>query len=489
MPLWIALHLPLLSLEVFRLRWSAEALAIVFEQERVVALSASARALGVEPGMRRAGALLLAADAMHHERDRQREAQTLHDAAMALLQYSPMLAAAEEDTLLIDISASLRLFGGIRRLCRRIRHTAGRLGLSVRLGCAPTAQAAWLLARDHGKSGRGARALTMPTLTRLIDRLRPDLLPAARAHNEWLQGIGCRSLGQLRRLPRNGLQRRCGQPLLKALDCAYGRAPELFDWIVAPPAFDARIELPDRIEQAQALLHATQRLLVQMIGWLSAGQLAVRQIVLQLEHERGRQAIAPTPVHILLAEASWHEEHLLRLLRERLARIELTAPVIAISLAASQVEAMAIPSQTLFPEPGGNKEDHQRLIELLTARLGADAVLQAAPQADHRPDAANAWAPVLHAAAAAPLPAGLPRPTWLLRQAIALTLREHRPFYGSVLKMVSPPERIEAGWWNGAAVTRDYFIAEGRDHAHYWIYRERLGGQAQAHWYLQGLFG
>ena len=86
-----------------------------------------------------------------------------------------------------------------------------------------------------------------------------------------------------------------------------------------------------------------------MTGWLNAKQLAVNRIALQLEHERGRQAIAPTPLDILLAQASWHEAHLLRLLKERLAQLTLAAPVIAISLAAVQVEAMAVPNQTLFP--------------------------------------------------------------------------------------------------------------------------------------------
>jgi protein ImuB len=488
MPLWIALYFPLLPLEVFRPRWSNEVAAVVFERDRgdrVVALSASAAALGVQIDMRRAGVLLLAEDALCHDRDPQREAQTLQDAALALLQYSPLLADGGAATLLIDISASLRLFGGIRRVCRRIRQTVEQLGLSVYLGCAPTAQAAWLLAQNGG-----ARVLSMRTTIRLADRLPLHLLPAARVHLAWLQGIGCHTLGQLRSLPRAGLQRRCGPFLLETLDRAYGGIPELFDWIAAPPAFHARIELPDRIEQAEALLFAARHLLIQMTGWLSVKQLAVSRIVLQLEHERGRQAIAPTPVDIVLAQASWHEEHLLRLLKERLTQINLAAPVIAISLAARHVVAMAVPNQTLFPEPGGSSEDHQRLIELLSARLGADAVLQPAAQADHRPEAANQWVPALENVAASPLaPENLARPSWLLPTAQALSIREHRPFYRSVLKVVSPPERIEAGWWNAQLVTRDYFVAEGRDHAHYWIYRERIGQHAQPHWYLHGLFG
>ena len=71
----------------------------------------------------------------------------------------------------------------------------------------------------------------------------------------------------------------------------------------------------------------------------------------------------------------------------------------------------------------------------------------------------------------------LPRPVWLLAKPIALLMRNHRPFYGSPLKMASTPERIEAGWWSQAHA-RDYFIAEGQDNAHYWVYRERIAGMA-----------
>ena len=59
------------------------------------------------------------------------------------------------------------------------------------------------------------------------------------------------------------------------------------------------------------------------------------------------------------------------------------------------------------------------------------------------------------------------------------------------MTIASTPERIEAGWWNGAQ-TRDYFVAEGLDHAHYWVYRERIvgGGEESApRWFLHGLFG
>jgi len=86
-----------------------------------------------------------------------------------------------------------------------------------------------------------------------------------------------------------------------------------------------------------------------------------------------------------------HEEHLIRLLKERLGRLELSAHVIALRLEASQVAPMLPPTAALFPEPGGTPADYHRQLELLIARLGADSVLAPAPRADYRPEISNRW--------------------------------------------------------------------------------------------------
>jgi protein ImuB len=342
------------------------------------------------------------------------------------------------------------------------------------------------------------RALKMQSLARRLDRLPASTPPPARPFAAWFEGIGCFTLGDMRRLPRPGLQRRCGRALIDMLDAAHGSLPELFEWIEPPTTFEARIELFDRIENADALLAGAHRLVLQLTGWLCARQLAVERITLLLEHERGRVARPPTPVDIALAEPTWRDEHLVRLLKERLAKLVLEAPVIGLRLEAQQLQPMAPPSETLFPEPGGTEDDRTRMLELLVARLGPDNVLQALPQADYRPEVANAWAPVQQkvreserAAQMPPDVHSLPRPSWILAKPIALLMRNHRPFYGSPLKMASNPERIEAGWWSQSQ-TRDYFVAEGQDHALYWVYRERIVGaaeDAEPRWFLHGLFG
>ncbi|CAN5266394.1 DNA polymerase Y family protein [soil metagenome] len=484
----------MLALETFRPRWS-EPIGelpiphVVIDRERVLVINQAAAVSGVRIGMRRGGVAAISPGISMHERDAAREQAAWDSVALTLLQYTPEVALAQEDSLLLDVSASLRAFGGLLRLCRLVRASVLTLGFTPQLGVAPTAQGAWLLARYRpGRSrARQRRVLRMPQLIMRLDALPCSLLPAARPYHDWLHGIGCRTLGAMRKLPRAGLLRRCDKDMLQALDCAYGEAPELFVWVEAPQSFSVRLELPDRIDYAEALLFAARRLIVQMIGWLVALQLAVSHFVLSLEHERGRVAIAPTPLEIMLAEPAWHEEHLIRLLKERLGRLELCAPVIAIRLDAARVSAMLPPNESLFPEPGGTAADFHRLLELLTARLGNDSVLAPAPQADHRPEICNAWLPVATTRfSLAADQAAIERPFWLLEKPIALTMRNNRPFYGSPLKLICGPERIEAGWWDGALVARDYFIAQGSEAACYWVYRERA--KQEAGWFLQGLF-
>lgn len=493
MQLWIGLHLSHLPLEVFHANWSSDSVAVVLDQEKVLGVSRTARAAGIKPGMRRGGVLMLEPEAHIHDRSPQKETEALQAVAMAMLQYTPEVAEAEESTLLLNVGASLRLFGGVRSLCRRVRADLRTLGFTGRVSCAPTARSAWLLAR----CGAG-RVVKHQTMVRRVDSLPALAIPAARSHGGWFEGLGCETIAHLRRLPRPGLQRRCGRQLLDTIDSAMGTAPELFEWIEPATTFGAKIELFDRIENAELLLAGAQRLVTMLVGWLNAQQLAVERVTLLLFHERGRQARLPTPVEIVLGEPVWQGDHIIRLMKERLGRLELDAPAIEMALEATQLQPMAPQSDCLFPEPGGSEEDQIKCIELLVARLGGDAVRQSKPIADYRPEVANAWVSVQEnlreASVASQLPPNLDstmRPTWLLTKPIALLIRSNRPWYGSALRIVAGPERVEAGWWSDGAA-RDYYVAQDDAGSLMWIYLERLsstpeGGERR--FFLHGLFG
>lgn len=196
----------------------------------------------------------------------------------------------------------------------------------------------------------------MRSLERHLGALPFMVVPELRPFADWFDGLGCRVLSDIQRLPRAGLKKRCGVDLLDSLDRAYGLAPELHEWLELRPTFSARVELPDRVEHAEAILFSSRRLVVQLCGWLAAQQLALTHATITLEHERGRQALEPTLIEIALAEPTWHEKHLVRLLKERLGRTELEAAVIAVRLTASEVRAAERPAIRCSLSPVGQRK-------------------------------------------------------------------------------------------------------------------------------------
>ena len=480
------MYLPYLSLEAYLPTWMPDdAGLVILERDRVVAMSRAAAGSGVQHGMRRGGVLTLASTVALRDRDKQREDESLKALAVALMQFSPQVTVAAEATVLVDVGASLRLFGGIRRLRRKFAQTVEALALTGRLGVAPTGTGAWLLARY------GAAALGEASLRCKLGRIPVAVLPEARPVADWFKGLGCRTLDDVAHLPRTGLTRRTGPALLDALDRANGRQPEGFEWLTLPPTFRVKQELADRTERADLIAMCAEGLVEQLIGWLAGAHYSVSALSLLLDHERGREAIEPTRIAVAFSEATANRAHLLRLVRERINRVELPAAVLAVTLRVDEAEAATSQSESLFPEPGGTAADHARLMEVLAARLGDDKLRRLAPVPDHRPEVANRWLPLSDQTKATAAPTHLRRPLWLLNKPIALMMRQHRPYYGSPLRLMSQAERVEAGWWTDQIVARDYFVAEGSNHCCYWIFRERpaVADDDDGRWFLHGLFG
>ena len=210
MRFWISVHLPLLPLETFRTLWSDPGLHVVLEREQVLAVLIQAADAGVRIGMRGGSVAAIAPDAVLHERDPAHEQEVIDSIAMALLQYTPEVAHTAECSLVLDVTASLRAFGGRRALVRLVRASIAALGFTALIGTAPTAQGAWLLSRYavNGQGGQGSkwrRSIKLSTLRRRLDALPFTLLPDARPYQQWFEGIGCQTLADVKRLPREKL--------------------------------------------------------------------------------------------------------------------------------------------------------------------------------------------------------------------------------------------------------------------------------------------
>lgn len=513
--LWLAVHLPWLSLEAFVATLPAEQcrrpLALLADHQ-VQAVNAAAAAAGVQPGLKRATALALVPQLQFGQTDAARDAQALQAAVHAALAFTPAVAL-DGSTVLLEVAGSLRYFGGADALLTRLRQALQPLGHRVQIASAPTALGAALLARWRDDLGTGPHREDLCALQRLLDAAPVWLLGPGRTHWEALQGMGLRQLSDLLRLPRAGLARRFGEDLLDDLDRARGICPDPRVWLNAPERFDARLELAMRADHADQVLHAAAVLLAQLVAWAQARQSRVQAFTLQMHHEPRHRADAVTPpataLRIELAEAAADIAHLQALLRERLARVQLAAPTLELRLHCHEVVQQPAPNAELFPTRQSEQTGLLRLLERLRARLGDECVLQLQPVADHRPeracravpvDAGLLAAPPARAAAAArptaavPIAGGLPwpRPAWLLPEPLPLPDRQAMPWFeGRPLQLLAGPERIETGWWDGGLATRDYFIAQAADGSLVWVYRARLpvADAAEPLWFLQGRFG
>ena len=409
--------------------------------------------------------------------------------AWLALSFTPRVARLEE-AVVAEVSTTLKLFRGARALRQRLQQQAAQAGLALGpMAWAQTALGALALARN---------ADTTPgRLSERLDALPLSALSAAQAHHAMLARLGCQRLGELRRLPRTALAKRFGPALLTALDQAYGDLPEVHSWLTLPDRFDARLELPYRVEHAPVLLHFAAVLLRQLCAFLTARHAGVRALRLSWQHDamRARDVADSGELSIATADTTRDLPRLTRLLGEHLARTELAAPAGEISLSADTVLPLEESSSSLLPGPADPAErtTTNALLERLSVRLGAAHVREGRLREDHRLDHMQSW----HAWPAPPAialrrPSG-PQPTWLVQppQPLRSDARE-QPTYCGPLALVSGPHRVEAGWWEGACgmQARDYFVYRSATRGLLWVYHERPSSTAPAStgWFLHGVF-
>lgn len=542
--LWLGLHLPALSLESFLTTLSPEAAAqpvALLERQRIVAVNAAAQGLGVRPGMKRATAMALAPALLQGVADAQRDAQALRAVAHGLLAFTPTVVLVPPQSVLAEVQASLRCFGGPAMLWQRVQAALAPLGHRVQMAHAPGPLGAELLAcrrpdlavprhqtraslapppvapeATAGPGGAWSRDPAWAGLQQHLASLPAEcLLPGDANASAALQAMGLATLADLCRQPRAGLTRRFGQPLLLALDRAHGLVADPREPISPPLQFADRVDLHARTEHADALLAGAAVLLARMAAWARARHARVQRFELTLHHETrlrasslGEAGVHTSTMVVALAEPTADAAHWQAVLRERLQREPLAASVLSLTLRCDEPVLGPPPDAELFPSAAGAREGLLRLLERLQARLGPEGVQRLATSPDHRPERATTMAPVQGGPVASggaargragriishPTPPEvaqrLTRPVWLLASPQPLHERQARPWLdGHPLQLLGGPERIETGWWDGEPVARDYFIAQTHGGELLWLYRLRFAPPAgEPGWFLHGRF-
>ena len=220
-------------------------------------------------------------------------------------------------------------------------------------------------------------------------------------------------------------------------------------------------------------------------GFLRVRQRGITALQCRFHHYRA----PPTLCTLRLAAPETRCERFIRLLRERLATLTLPEPVRRCELRSGALTDRSEASKPLWSsgEHGhANAGEMPALVEHLRARLGVRAVHGIARVSEHRPE--NAWRVaepkwgwkmgtfLFASKRGAPeavrpfrqqirnVPISIPfrvrRPLWLLQAPRPLESQRGRPRHDGPLELLAGPERIESGWWDGADVQRDYYMAQ-----------------------------
>ena len=468
--------------------------------------------------------------ALHISTRTEPDAAAVQKAVVSLaLGLTPRVALVDE-AVLMDVTGSLRLFGGLARLmqllAQRLAAFFDENGLQPQVERAQGATS--LIALGRLRYQRGGSVVK-----KRVSQLPMHTLTAARPHLGVLERIGCRTWDDLLRLPRDGVARRFGAQLLEALDRARGSATDDYEWQLLPEHFEEKLELDALVIHAPALMAGVERLLVQLHAWLLGRQRGLCALKIIWHLDKRRDVPTTGELEVRTAQPAQDLRHVARLVAERLAQQKLPAPVHSLTLESLATEPLAdaaAATGSLLMEARKQGDGVVELVERLGARLGDAQVRAWQPGADHRPELMQRWLPaseMLASIAAYRNPArsgGRKRsgdasrkpepeiktealyPAWLLPEPLKLATAGNNPVYQGKLQRLAGPQRLEAAEWlladsetaRGAGLSekpwalRDYFIYRSQQGGLLWIYSERLGATPEAArqraWYLHGLF-
>ena len=515
--LWVCMHLSDFSLQLWLQGLRDPGPAVITtsgNRPEVLSCNPPARSHGIAPGMTVSAAVALAPDLIQRPRDLVAEQHALERVAAWAGQFTSRLSLAQPDALLLEIQGSLRLFNGLRSLLLHLSAGLSDLGYTATIATAPTSTGARLLAR----AGMNSTVTEIARLEPMLAGLPLILLDQPEETTHMLAVMGVHTIGECRALPRDGLARRFGQSLVDELDRALDQLPDPRKPYLPPTRYTARLVLPAPVYETEPLLFATKRLIMELAGFLRMKQAGITKLKLTLHHEDSK----PTIVKLGFAVPSRDPQRILTLLRERLSGLELHGfklpdRVEAITLVSEETRPLGSRNLSLFPEDRLPEEQRWLIIEHLRARLGVDAVYSIASHPDHRPELSwrvcepgrndlegreaasprrssstaappdslsTAAPPCSSSTAAPPRSSSTAPPLWLLETPRRLQILDDAPALDGPLTLLTGPERIESGWWDGNDVGRDYFIAEDTSGTRCWIFREHNSTS----WYLQGLF-
>ena len=182
----------------------------------------------------------------------------------------------------------------------------------------------------------------------------------------------------------------------------------------------------------------------------------------------------------------------LRILEEKLKNKRFREPFDSIRLSLDEVENARQENLNIFHK--ANRTDSNLLcdqfVDLIRSRYGEESLYVLNRKPEHVPEHSFAYCYSFDGKQNATCLPGnvlpkIKRPVWFIDPPMRLVVKKNKPFYDGHALILSGRERIVSGWWTGAEIARDYFVAESYSGMILWIYRELV---SKENWFFQGLF-
>ena len=500
-------------------------------------------------------------------------------APIVAIEKSPHHEPAGPECLYVDVTGTAGFFGGEGPLVRTVVWTLAARGIHARAAIADTPAAAWAAVhhtdtlqndahhdnarQGHAmvRGGRRRRWTIVPPGTQLqaLARLPATALRLDAAMLAQLRDVGIETVGGIARLPRKSLASRFAPQMSQRLAEFTGERPEPLvvpcsgELPTASQAFDFPLLLRDT--SLDDLVAVIGRLLQECVAPLAAQGKGVMSLQVRLERTQSvdiRETCPPVIIDIGVFQPSGSAQHLVELVRLRIARMRMPREIGGITVEVVSAGTAECRQRTLFGEAAETSASQVgMLLDRLSGRLGRGAVFEPRPLADAQPE--YAWAAVPPTASRSfrskPRPTsghrsmsearskrshqdGPPtaystahstalmaapqrRPIWLLPQPVRLEtlavvdsalnnnadassmpparfrLAAQQGSHLHEVVKAHGPERIETAWWRGPTVRRDYYVVETATGARYWIFRRLSSGLANrsgGEWFLHGTF-
>jgi protein ImuB len=417
------------------------------------------------------------------------------------------------DCLFLDVTGIGVLFGGEEQLAGAVVADCAELGYEARVAVADTIGAAWAVATQGGSKFKVQSSKIELTWNLNCLRVEPETL-------DLLAQLGITTLDQLLALPRETLRARFGERLLLRVDQLLGTAQEIIVPHRPPPQFIEEWLLEYPAERREVIEQIVRELVRRVATELANRREGILKLNCRLDCAPGR----PVMFGIGLFRPSADERHLWDLVAMQLEQAKLPGPVGRVRIEAGLTGRLENRQGELF---AGNQHEAERQLALLidrcSSRLGPTAVLRPQLTVDPLPERAARYVKGVRGqgtgvrkfkiqdskfkvrdqatlnsewtrCAGAPTWNSLLRPLFLHSPPQVLEVMSIAPdgppvlvgFQGQKHEVVawSGPERIEAGWWRGKTMRRDYWRVVTATGQRFWLFRQLDGGQ----WFLHGEF-